>query len=46
MWLAETAVNRQRTLDLLAQEGIKFTILAPIQCARVRRLGDQASAQT
>ena len=37
MWLAETAVNR-RTLDLLAQEGIQFTVLAPHQCARVRRL--------
>ena len=35
MWLAETAVNRE-VLDLLAQEGIKFTILAPNQCARVR----------
>ena len=37
MWLAETAVNRA-VLDLLAQEGIKFTILAPHQCARVRPL--------
>jgi alpha-amylase/alpha-mannosidase (GH57 family) len=37
MWLAETAVNRS-VLDLMAQEGIKFTILAPAQCARVRRL--------
>jgi hypothetical protein len=37
MWLAETAVNRS-VLDLMAQEGIKFTILAPVQCARVRRL--------
>jgi hypothetical protein len=37
MWLAETAVNRH-VLDLMAQEGIKFTILAPIQCARVRSL--------
>ncbi|HTD96838.1 MAG TPA: DUF3536 domain-containing protein, partial [Edaphobacter sp.] len=37
MWLAETAVNRS-VLDLMAQEGIKFTILAPNQCARVRRL--------
>jgi alpha-amylase/alpha-mannosidase (GH57 family) len=37
MWLAETAVNRH-VLDLMAQEGIKFTILAPNQCARVRRL--------
>jgi alpha-amylase/alpha-mannosidase (GH57 family) len=39
MWLAETAVNRS-VLDLLAQEGIKFTILAPVQCARVRVLAD------
>jgi alpha-amylase/alpha-mannosidase (GH57 family) len=37
MWLAETAVNRQ-TLDLLAQERIKFTILAPHQAARIRKL--------
>ena len=37
MWLAETAVNRS-VLDLLAQEGIKFTILAPAQCARVRKI--------
>jgi alpha-amylase/alpha-mannosidase (GH57 family) len=37
MWLAETAVNRE-VLDLMAQEGIKFTVLAPIQCARVRPL--------
>jgi alpha-amylase/alpha-mannosidase (GH57 family) len=37
MWLAETAVNRS-VLDLMAQEGIKFTILAPLQCARVRHL--------
>ncbi|QHN01978.1 DUF3536 domain-containing protein [Granulicella sp. WH15] len=37
MWLAEAAVNRH-VLDLLAQEGILFTILAPNQCARVRPL--------
>ena len=37
MWLAETAVNRS-VLDLLATEGIQFTILAPHQCARVRPL--------
>src|SRR5271170_6376975 len=37
MWLSETAVNRS-VLDLLAQEGIKFTLLAPSQCARVRKL--------
>ncbi len=35
MWLAETAVDLE-TLDLLAQHGIRFTILAPHQCARVR----------
>jgi len=43
MWLAETAVNRS-VLDLLAQEGIKFTILAPSQCARTRGLA--SSPQT
>ncbi|MCL2659062.1 MAG: DUF3536 domain-containing protein, partial [Acidobacteriaceae bacterium] len=37
MWIAETAVNR-KVLDLLAQEGIRFTLLAPHQCARVRRI--------
>lgn len=35
MWLPETAVDLE-TLDLLAQHGIRFTILAPHQCARVR----------
>ena len=37
MWLAETAVSRS-VLDLMAQEGILFTILAPSQCAQVRKL--------
>ena len=37
MWLAETAVSRS-VLDLMAQEGVKYTVLAPHQCARVRRL--------
>jgi len=37
MWLAETAASRV-VLDLMAQEGIKFTILAPHQCARMRSL--------
>ena len=40
MWLAETAVNR-KVLDLMAREGIKFTILAPNQCARVRRMASR-----
>ena len=35
MWLSETAVDNE-TLDILAQQGILFTILAPHQCARVR----------
>ncbi|WP_035347114.1 DUF3536 domain-containing protein [Edaphobacter aggregans] len=47
MWLAETAASRW-VLDLMAQEGIKFTILAPHQCARVRPIpqnpGDLAPA--
>jgi alpha-amylase/alpha-mannosidase (GH57 family) len=37
MWLAETAVSRD-VLDLLAQERIRYTILAPHQCARIRKL--------
>jgi len=45
MWLAETAVNRE-SLDLMAGEGIRFTILAPHQCARVRPLGTESWATT
>src|SRR6202789_2015691 len=37
MWLAETAVDSE-TLELLAQHGVKFTILAPRQCRRVRKI--------
>lgn len=40
MWLAETAVDLE-TLDLLAQNGIHFTILAPHQCARVRAIATE-----
>ena len=43
MWLAETAVSR-KVLDLMAQEGIRFTILAPHQCARIRPLSDHAAS--
>jgi len=39
MWLAETAVDLE-TLDLMAEQGIKFTILAPHQAKRIK-LGDQ-----
>ena len=45
MWLSETAVNRT-VLDLLAQEGIKFTLLAPSQCARVRLLASNQQPAT
>jgi len=38
MWLAETAVDLS-TLETLAAFGIKFTILAPGQAGRVRRIG-------
>lgn len=36
MWLAETAVDTE-SLEILAEHGIRFTVLAPHQCARVRR---------
>jgi alpha-amylase/alpha-mannosidase (GH57 family) len=39
MWLAETAVDLE-SLDLLARHGIRFTVLAPHQCARVRPLSN------
>jgi len=42
MWLSETAVDFE-TLDLLAQNGIRFVLLAPHQCARVRPLTPPAS---
>jgi alpha-amylase/alpha-mannosidase (GH57 family) len=38
MWLPETAVDLA-TLEALAAEGIAFTILAPHQARRVRRIG-------
>ena len=46
MWLPETAVDTE-SLQLLAQHGIKFTVLAPHQCKRVRPLkGDAAWTDT
>lgn len=38
IWLAETAVDTA-TLEILAEAGVAFTILAPHQAAAVRRIG-------
>jgi alpha-amylase/alpha-mannosidase (GH57 family) len=40
MWLPEAAVDLE-TLDLMAQMGLRFTILAPSQAKRVRRRGER-----
>jgi hypothetical protein len=40
MWLAETAADSE-TLDLLAELGIKFTVLSPFQASRTRKIGDR-----
>jgi len=51
MWLAETAADSE-SLELLAQHGIKFTVLAPHQCKRIRAHspspapGDPAAVET
>ena len=42
MWLAETAADNE-SLELLAQHGIKFTVLAPHQSKRIRPLRDDAT---
>ena len=39
LWLAETACNTE-TLEVLAAHGMKYVILAPGQCARVRKIGE------
>ena len=41
MWLAETAADTD-SLELMAQHGIKFTLLAPHQSKRIRPLKDDA----
>jgi alpha-amylase/alpha-mannosidase (GH57 family) len=44
MWLPETAVNYD-TLEILADLGIKYTILAPHQAARIRKKGKNTTWQ-
>ena len=38
MWLPETAVDLE-TLDIMAELGIRFTVLSPYQAKEVRELG-------
>jgi alpha-amylase/alpha-mannosidase (GH57 family) len=40
MWLPETAVDME-TLEVFAEHNIKFTILAPHQAKRFRRIGEK-----
>ena len=41
MWLPEAAVDVP-TLEVLAQQGIAFTVLAPRQAAKVRKIGGRS----
>ncbi len=39
MWLPETAIDLE-TLELMAEQGVKFTVLEPHQVSHFRKLGD------
>jgi len=39
IWLAETAVD-SASLEVLAEQGLKYTILAPRQAKAIRKIGD------
>src|SRR3954447_14084562 len=41
MWLAETAVDLE-SLSIMAEHGIKYTVLSPYQAGRVRQIGKQS----
>ncbi|NOT76448.1 MAG: DUF3536 domain-containing protein [Cyclobacteriaceae bacterium] len=41
MWLAETAVDTE-SLEILAEQGIIFTVLAPRQAKAIRKKGDES----
>jgi alpha-amylase/alpha-mannosidase (GH57 family) len=45
MWLAETAADTE-SLRLMAENGIKFTVLAPHQCRHIRPLKDDKAEWT
>lgn len=40
MWLAEAAVDLE-SLDIMAEYGVKFTVLAPHQAKRVRKISEK-----
>jgi hypothetical protein len=44
MWLPETAVDLE-TLDIMAEQGIRFTVLAPYQARRTRKIGETTWAE-